>query len=140
MKKTALTVVLVLCGLLCCLNQAGAGRHAGSWQKWWHSPQIIKALHLTGGEQARLDRIHLDLRQKEINKRGRIKAIRMEIDALMNQSVVNEHKVKVLTQKAARIRASIDQDRYHFLLQVRKLLGNVRYQRLKTLYRDRRLR
>jgi Spy/CpxP family protein refolding chaperone len=136
MRRTAITALLVVCGLLSCLNQAQARGHGRSWQKWWHSPQVIRDLHLTAGEQARLDRIHLQLKQKEVNKRGRIKAIRMEIDALMNQSVVNEGKVNILTQKAARIRASIDQDRYHFLLQVRKLLGNARYQKLKNLYRD----
>lgn len=117
------------------------GMHAGSdlpMGKWWESPKMVKKLNLTDAEKAKLkeafDKSHLKL----IKLKSNVETERFELGSLLDKKTLDEAAVMQQFTKLEKDRTELARERFSFLVEVRKILGQERYQILKEEGRERR--
>lgn len=107
---------------------AGEGIPPG---KWWHDPQVSKELNLTEAEQAKLDDAFRDSRRKLIKLKSTVEGERFELGNLLEQEALDEAAVMQQFKKLEEARTELARERFSFLIEVRKILGHKRFQRIK---------
>jgi Spy/CpxP family protein refolding chaperone len=127
---------LVLAGLLLSQTWTAPRAEAGGRAKWWNAPRVQKELRLSRGEKRRLEQMNLDMRRRLIKLRSTIQDRRIMLDNLLSRDSVNEKKVRKLNQEISRAQAEISRVRSRFVVEVRKLLGPKRFQKLRGIFRS----
>lgn len=102
--------------------------------KWWHNPGMTQKLNLTEPEKARLDEEFRNSRRKLIDLKSNVERERFELGNLLELEALNEPAVMQQFKKLETARSDLSTERFSFLLQVRKILGPERFQRVKMLY------
>ena len=104
--------------------------------KWWSMPEMAKKINLTEPEKKKLDDLYIVFYRKLIDRRAVMEKLWLDIDTLFDREEFNESAVLEQFKKHEAERSAIATDRFQFLVDVRRILGRERYQRLKTLYKE----
>jgi Spy/CpxP family protein refolding chaperone len=105
--------------------------------KWWHDPGIQAELKLKDKEIKRLDRLFKNSRRRLIDLKTKVEKAQFEYQNLMEAEPLDEAAVNRQFAKLENARSQLASERSRFLVEVRKILGHNRFQRLKQIYRQR---
>jgi Spy/CpxP family protein refolding chaperone len=105
--------------------------------KWWHDPGIKAELDLKDGEIKKLDRLFKNSRRRLIDLKTKVEKAQFEYQNLMEAEPLDEAAVNRQFAKLEKARSKLAAERSRFLVEVRKILGHSRFQRLKQIYRQR---
>lgn len=132
MLRNVSSVILLIIYLIAPVIAAGQDVPTG---KWWYNPQIQKNLNLSKKEVGELDELFADSRRKLIKLKSEVENEQFELDQLLGQNKVDNAKVKKQFQKLENARKELANERLHFVIGVRNLLGPERFQELKSNYK-----
>jgi Spy/CpxP family protein refolding chaperone len=113
-----------------------ANSQEGPEGKWWHNPRVSKQLKLSNEEKAQLDRKFLDSRRRMIKLKGNVEREQLELQSLIESNNLDEGKAKNQFKRLEKARRRLSGERFDFLMQSRKVLGNERFQEIKNMYRE----
>lgn len=104
--------------------------------KWWRDPGIRAELALKDGEVKQLDRLFKKSRRRLIDLKTKVEKAQFEYQNLMEAEPLDEAAVNRQFAKLEKARGQLASERSRFLVEVRKILGHSRFQRLKQIYRQ----
>ena len=104
--------------------------------KWWRDPGIKAELDLKDGEVKRLDRLFKKSRRRLIDLKNKVEKAQFEYQNLMEAEPLDEAAVNRQFAELEKARSQLAAERSRFLVEVRKILGHSRFQRLKQIYRQ----
>ena len=134
--------------LICLLAASGIGLARGPrgmeglkmpHGKWWRMPQVAKKLELTSEEQQKLDDLFVQSRRRMIDLKSNVQKEGLELEMILDQQNFDESACMDRFKKFQDARTNLTNERFRFLIEVRKLLGLDRYRQLKTEFRNRRV-
>jgi Spy/CpxP family protein refolding chaperone len=134
--------------LICLLAASGIGlargpRGMGGLKmphgKWWRMPEVAKKLELTSEEQQKFDDLFVQSRRRMIDLKSNVQKEGLELEMILDQQNFDESACMDRFKKFQDARTNLTNERFRFLVEVRKLLGLDRYRQLKTEFRDRRM-
>jgi len=102
--------------------------------KWWKDPGVVKQLNLTSGEAKQLDNLFVKSRRRLIDLKNRVEKERFEYQTLMESQNLDESAVNRQLQKLEKARTEMNAETNRFVVEVRKILGHDRFQKLKRIY------
>lgn len=104
--------------------------------KWWRDPGIVKQLDLTAKEAKQLDKLFVKSRRRLIELKNQVEKERFEYQTLMESQNLDESAVNRQLQKLEKARTAMNAETNRFVVEVRKILGHDRFQKLKRIYRS----
>jgi Spy/CpxP family protein refolding chaperone len=131
-----LGVGLMLAALL--LGGAGPAAAEGGldgMRKWWNSPGMVSQLKLTPAEKNSLDKLFLQFQRSRIEEKSKIAQARLDIEAAFEKEPLDEAGAKQAFHKVEEAKLARSRAVHVFMLEVRRLLGAQRYQKLKEFYK-----
>ena len=102
--------------------------------KWWRYPRLANKLNLSDEEIRRLDEQFLETRRGLIELKSRVEKERFELENLLEAETLNEAAVMEQFKRVEKERFELSTERFRFLIQLRKILGFERLQKLKMVY------
>lgn len=102
--------------------------------KWWKDPEFIKALRLTSDDDKKLDKLFVKYRRRMIDLTNRVEKEQFEYQNLMEAPNLDEAAVNRQLQKLEEARTELYAEKNRFVVEVRKILGRDRFQKLVQLY------
>jgi Spy/CpxP family protein refolding chaperone len=102
--------------------------------KWWKDPDIAKELNLTSADVKALDKLFVKSRRQMIDLKNRVEKEQFEYQNLMESKTLDEPAVNRQMQKLEQARSELNEERSRFVVEVRKILGHDRFQRLQQIY------
>jgi Spy/CpxP family protein refolding chaperone len=102
--------------------------------KWWRDPRVCQQLDLNETEKSKLDQEFVDSRRRLIELKSSVEREQFELENLLESEALDEAAVMEQFKKLEKARASLSSERFNFLIQVRKILGLDRFQRIKMFY------
>jgi len=115
----------------------GQDMHYG---KWWRNPKVSEQLNLSQEEKSGLDKQFLNSRRRLIDLKSKLEREQFELENLLESEALDEDAVKVQFKKLDNARSELAEERFNFLMNVRKILGNERFQEVKGMYKNMRKR
>jgi Spy/CpxP family protein refolding chaperone len=106
--------------------------------KWWRMAEVVKKVDLTGEEQQKLDDLFVDSRRRMIDLKSGVEKEMLELEVILDQQNFDESLCMDRFRRFQDARTNLANERFKFLVKVRKLLGPDRYRQLKTEFRHRR--
>jgi Spy/CpxP family protein refolding chaperone len=122
-------IVLFLFPALCRAKEIPPGR-------WWHLPYFADQLSITENEKDALDKLFDYNRNRLEELKNQVEEERNELLKAVDEEHLNETSAITKMKKLESTRTLLAATRFSYSLEVRKLLGYERYQRLKTLYKN----
>ena len=122
-------IVLLLFPAICRAKEIPPGR-------WWHIPYFADQLSITDKEKDELDKLFDYNRKRLAELKNQVEDERNELLKAIDQEHLNETSAVTKMTKLENTRTLLAATRFSYSLEVRKLLGYERYQRLKTLYKN----
>ncbi|MFZ0930273.1 MAG: hypothetical protein WAN11_16830 [Syntrophobacteraceae bacterium] len=122
-------IVLFLCPAICRAKEIPPGR-------WWHLPYFADQLNITDNEKDALDKLFDYNRNRLEELKNQVEKERNELLKAVDEEHLNETSAITKMKKLESTRTLLAATRFSYSLEVRKLLGYERYQRLKTLYKN----
>ena len=104
--------------------------------KWWYDPGIKAELNLQESEIKQLDRLFKKSRRRLIDLKNKVEKAQFEYQNLMEAEPLDEKAVNRQFAQLEKARSQLASERSRFLVEVRKILGQNRFQRLKQIYRQ----
>ena len=120
-------IVLFLFPAICRAKEVPPGR-------WWHLPYFADQLSITDKEKDELDKLFDYNRNRLAELKTLMEQERAELLKAVDQEHLNETSAITKMTKLESTRTLLAATRFSYSLEVRKLLGYERYQRMKTLY------
>lgn len=114
--------------------QGEKGMHAGNdlpMGKWWENPQMAEKLNLSDADKTKLKEAFNNSHRKLINLKSNLETERFELGNLLDKQTLDEAAVMQQFTKLEKARTELSRERFSFLVEVRKILGQERYQTLK---------
>ena len=131
MFRKLCVVMMAICLTLPTLSAAAQDAPSG---RWWRSPRVIKALNLTDGEIQRLEKAYRQSRRALIQKKSRVEREQFELQNLMENRKLDEKAIRAQNRKLEKARSDLADEKVGFVIQVRKIIGRDRFQRLVRLH------
>ena len=103
--------------------------------KWWHNPHMSKQLNLTDEEKNKLDEQYVESRRRMIDLKSNVERERFELETLIESDDLDEDTTKKQFKKLEKARSNLAGERFKFLMESRKILGNKRFQNVKQMYK-----
>lgn len=103
--------------------------------KWWHDPHMSKQLNLTDGEKEKLDEQYVKSHRRMIQLKSNVEKERFELETLLESKEMDEDATKTQFKKLDKARSDLAAERFKFLMESRKILGNERFQDVKRMYK-----
>lgn len=122
-------IVLLLFPALCRAKEIPPGR-------WWHLPYFADQLSITDKEKDELDKLFEYNRNRLAELKTQMEKEKAELLKAIDQEHLNETSAITKMTKLESTRTLLAATRFSYSLEVRKLLGYERYQRMKTLYKN----
>ena len=122
-------IVLLLFPAICRAKEIPPGR-------WWHIPYFADQLSITDKEKDELDKLFDYNRNRLAELKKQVEDERNELLKAIDQEHLNETSAVTKMTKLENTRTLLAATRFSYSLEVRKLLGYERYQRMKTLYKS----
>ncbi len=104
--------------------------------KWWKRPALEKELRLNDEEKGKLDEHFLNYRRRLLDLKSVMEKGWLELDNILEQEKLDEAAAAEQFKRVNAARADLAAEGFQFLLEVRKILGPDRYQRLKDLFKE----
>ncbi len=104
--------------------------------RWWHSSRVVQELNLTSGEKQRLEDAYRNSRRKLIQKKSRVEAEQFELENLMERRKIDEGAIRAQNRKLEKARSELADERFAFVIEVRKIIGHDRFQQLIEIHRS----
>jgi len=135
-SKTILLVMALIFALSTGAVQAAPGEPLKKGNvppgKWWRHPRTVKNLNLSQTEMDRLDAAFDTRARKFIELKHAIELAQFDLDQMMLQDPMDESALMAQFNKLETARANLSKERFQYYVQVRKLLGPERFQKIKT--------
>ncbi len=122
-------IVVLLFPAICRAKEVPPGR-------WWHLPYFADQLSITDKEKDELDKLFDYNRNRLAELKTQMEAEKAELLKTIDQEHLNETSALTKMTKLESTRTLLAATRFSYSLEVRKLLGYERYQRMKTLYKN----
>jgi Spy/CpxP family protein refolding chaperone len=122
-------IVLFLFPAICRAKEIPPGR-------WWHLPYFADQLNITDNEKDALDKLFDYNRNRLEELKNQVEEERNELLKAVDEEHLNETSAITKMKKLESTRTLLAATRFSCSLEMRKLLGYERYQRLKTLYKN----
>ncbi|MGC9324558.1 MAG: Spy/CpxP family protein refolding chaperone [Desulfomonilia bacterium] len=132
MKKSILGCILIL-GFLCPISLMGNDMVPG---RWWRLPRVSQELDLSETDKEKLDELYVENRRMLIDLKGNVEKEQFEIENLMEQEPLDDAAVMEHFGRLDDQRGKLALERFRYLVEVRKILGLQRYQKLMMIYRE----
>ena len=100
--------------------------------KWWQNPTSVENLNLTQEEVETLDAAFDDRARKFMELKHAIELEQFEMNRMMEGKTLNETALLAQFNKLESARANLSRERFQYFVQVRKILGPDRFQKIKT--------
>ncbi len=100
--------------------------------KWWRHSSTVKNLNLTQTEMDSLDAAFDQRARKLIELKHAIELAQFDLDQLMLNEPMDESALMAQFNKLETARSDLSKERFQYYLQVRKLLGPDRFQKVKS--------
>jgi len=100
--------------------------------KWWRNPSTVKNLNLTQAEMDTLDAAFDNRARMFIELKHAIELAQFDMDRLMLKDPLDESALMTQFNNLESARSSLSKERFQYYLQVRKLLGADRFEKIKT--------
>jgi Spy/CpxP family protein refolding chaperone len=128
MKRYSIMAVAAIAALIitsmdCSAQDIGHGR-------WWQRPVVAKELNLTDKDKQILDDMFTRNRDRFIDLKSALDKERLKLDDILVKEPLNEAAAKIQYRRVEEKRQGIADERFRYLLGVRKTLGPERFQRL----------
>ena len=103
--------------------------------KWWYNPKIQNDLKLSKDEIKQLDNLFAYYRHKFIKLKSALDHEKFELDQLLSGKDISDTAIKKQFQDLENVRQNFSNDRFLFVIGVRKILGRERFQQLKSNFK-----
>ncbi len=130
MLKTMRGIIITMTVLLFAVTAIAQNAPSG---RWWRSPRVVKALNLTNGEIQQLEKAYGQSRRKMINQKNRVEKEQLELENMMGNPKLKEDAIRKQNRKLEKARSDLADAKFSFVIQVRKIIGHARFQRLVDL-------
>lgn len=130
MNKFLRGLILILLALL-----VGTAAYAqqGPQGRWWRDAKVAKALNLTDGEIQRLENAWNQSKMRMIKLKSQVEAEQFKLQALLEKNNLDEAAVKAQNRKLEQARTQLANERTAFVVEVRKIIGSQRFQKLAEM-------
>ena len=133
MLRNAFSFILLAIFVISPVIASGQEVPAG---KWWYNPKIQKNLNLSKNEVKSLDKLFASSKRKLIKYKSAVEREQFELDQLLSGKDGNDAAVKKQFQNLEKARQNLANERLQFVIGVRNILGQDRFQQLKSNYRN----
>lgn len=103
--------------------------------KWWHMPKMVERLKITDDEKTSLDQLFMEKRKSMIKVKSEMESKKLELEAIMEKDPFDEDSALKQFEAMHVTGQQMMQNRFKFVLEVRKLLGKDRFMQLKSQFR-----
>lgn len=100
--------------------------------KWWQNPASVQKLNLTQEEVDTLDAAFNTRARKFMELKHAIELEQFELNTLMEGKTLDEPALTAQFNKLESARANLSRERFQYFVQIRKILGPDRFQKIKT--------
>lgn len=107
--------------------------------KWWQMPEVAEKLDLTSQEQQELDELFAQSQRRMIDLRNNVQKEKFELELILDQQDFDKPACMNRFKKFQNARTNLADERFKFLVEVRKLLDHNRYRALKTEFQHHRM-
>ena len=103
--------------------------------KWWYMPEFSEKLNVSDEQKQQLNTLYLDNRRKLIELRSDLKKEGLELSNLVEQEPLNETAVMEAFHRLDTVRSKLSEERFQYILGVRKVLGQEKFQELQATFK-----
>jgi Spy/CpxP family protein refolding chaperone len=107
--------------------------------KWWIMPEVAEKLNLTDNEKTQLDALFVKSKKEIIDLKSEIKKQRLDLDQLLSSPTLDETVCTNKFNQIQDLRTQLAAERFKHLIEVRKILGNKRFEELRGIYKQTRM-
>ena len=100
--------------------------------KWWQNPAGVENLNLTQEEVDTLDTAFNTRARRFMELKHAIELEQFELNSLMESKTLDEPALMAQFKKLESARANLSRERFQYYVQIRKILGPDRFQKIKT--------
>ena len=100
--------------------------------KWWQNSAGVENLNLTQEEVDTLDTAFNTRARKFMELKHAIELEQFELNSLMESKTLDEPALMAQFKKLESARANLSRERFQYYVQIRKILGPDRFQKIKT--------
>jgi len=104
--------------------------------RWWHIPYFAEQLNIGERQKEELDKLFDFSRNRLAELKKQMEEERSELLRAVDQEHLNESAALAKMRKLETTRSLMAATRFSYSLEVRKLLGYERFQRLRVLHRN----
>ena len=133
MLRNAFSFILLAIFVISPVIASGQEVPAG---KWWYNPKIQKNLNLSKNEVKSLDKLFASSKRKLIKHKSAVEREQFELDQLLSGKDGNDAAVKKQFRNLEKARQDLANERLQFVIGVRNILGQDRFQQLKSNYKN----
>lgn len=102
--------------------------------KWWYNPRITDTIELTDKQKTRLDAACIENRRALIDLKSAVEKEQLELENLMESKAFDKEVAMEQAKKLEKARTNLAIERFSFVLQVRIIIGNDKFRKLKTAF------
>jgi Spy/CpxP family protein refolding chaperone len=102
--------------------------------RWWRMPRMSDELRLSEEQKNELDRLFAENRRRLIELKSAVDKEQFDLFDLFEKDLFDEAAVKQQFKKLETARARLSGERLDYLMQVRKILGFERFQKLRIAF------
>jgi protein CpxP len=135
MKKFILLTVLLSAAGALAFEPGAGGPFMG---KWWRSEKAVAELGLTPDQQARLDKLMFEHRDRMIDLRAALKKAELRMREIMDAPAFDERAALEQIDRVAAARSLVEKHRAAMLVQTRSILTPAQWQKAKERLMERR--
>ena len=130
LKNKLVWILVAVVSLFPVVSRAAEDSPAG---RWWRLPQVAAQLNLSEQEKQQLDSLYLENRKKLIDLKSSLERERLVLEDIMDNEPLNEQQAFEQFRKLNKVRSILVEERFRYFLEVRKIIGSDRFQKLKLL-------
>jgi Spy/CpxP family protein refolding chaperone len=103
--------------------------------RWWHNERVIQRLGLTKEEIDALEDAFRTARRNMIQLKGKVEVAQFDLESLLESPDLDEAAAKAQYQRLEAARTALGNERFAFLLEVRRIVGFKRFEKLMQFRR-----
>ena len=102
--------------------------------RWWHIPKVAEELNLRDDQKSRLDSLYLANRSRIIDLKAKMQKEQIKLEGLLEKQKLDKAAVMKQYDRVEKARSALAHERFRYLLQVREIIGYDRFENLKVLF------
>ena len=103
--------------------------------KWWHRSSVASKLNLSDAEKDTLDQKYIESRRNMLKLKHVVESEGFELEVLLESEPLIEANALEQHIRLQKARSDLANERFRFVLEVRKIIGLDRFQELKTAFK-----